>query len=191
MNKLELRRDLASSGQFLANLVKITYYKIILSLSAVRNQQSKNGAAAKEMHEINGLLKVLSHTDDTKITYTNGFHVNSAITKLQNVSLQFNATRPDYPNFFRSNQPVIDEQALHPSEFTLIQGIYNKTQLWQKSYRKRSPFLGWVAPRDFSFLDMRLFNVEYDLRKYIQANITGEEESCINYAQSRLNYDPF
>ena len=47
--------------------------------------------------------------DDTKVTYTNGYHVNLATTSMSRVSLDDNAHRVDYNNFFLAAQPVIDE----------------------------------------------------------------------------------
>lgn len=40
-----------------------------------------------------------------------------------------------------------------------------------KSYRKQRPHIGWLPPRDFHYLDMKLFNVSREMRKYIATNI--------------------
>jgi hypothetical protein len=55
------------------------------------------------------MLKLFSHTDDTKVTYSNGSHVNIATTKMSRVSLDDNVHRPDYQNFFLATLPVADE----------------------------------------------------------------------------------
>jgi hypothetical protein len=34
------------------------------------------GTALKEMHQVSEVTRLISHQDDTKVTYTNGFHVN-------------------------------------------------------------------------------------------------------------------
>ena len=57
----------------------------------------------------------LSHFDDTKITYTNGFHVNNSITRVSQSHLDESNTKFDYNLWQRSVQPVIDENALAPS----------------------------------------------------------------------------
>lgn len=61
------------------------------------------------MQSINELLSLFSHTDETKVTYTNGYHVNLATTSLSRISLEHNVHKPDYNNFFLATQPVIDE----------------------------------------------------------------------------------
>ena len=35
-----------------------------------------------------------------------------------------NVHRPDYDDFFKAVQPVIDEEALNPTEFTLLAGLF-------------------------------------------------------------------
>jgi hypothetical protein len=108
----------------------------------VRDDYCKKGIAAKEMQNINDLIKTLSHVDDTKITYTNGFHVNHAAISFQRINLDENPTRPDYINFFKATQPIIDEQGLNPSEFTLIQNLNTVNSHSMRTYRKMKTFLG-------------------------------------------------
>lgn len=47
--------------------------------------------------------------DDSKVTYTNGYHVNIATTSIGRVSLDDTTHRIDYRNFLLASQPVIDE----------------------------------------------------------------------------------
>jgi len=35
-------------------------------------------------------MSLFSHTDDAKITYLNGFHVNHANTRVDKISLEYN-----------------------------------------------------------------------------------------------------
>lgn len=37
-----------------------------------------------------------------KITYTNGFHINLAVTSINRITLDENMYRPDYVNFFKA-----------------------------------------------------------------------------------------
>lgn len=55
-----------------------------------------------------------------KITYNNGYHVNYAITSPERMFLDANTFNPDYDNFFKTTQPVIDEDALNPPEISLV-----------------------------------------------------------------------
>lgn len=41
----------------------------------------KDFAGQKETLDLNKVLGLLSHTNDIKVTYTNGFHVNTALTR--------------------------------------------------------------------------------------------------------------
>ena len=47
-------------------------------------------------------MRLLTHRDDEKVTYTNGFHVNHAVTSTNRMSLDENPFRPDYDNFFKA-----------------------------------------------------------------------------------------
>ena len=62
----------------------------------------------------------LSHQQDLKVTYLNGFHVNYSITALDRTNLENNCLNPDFDSFFRATQPVVDENALNPPEFNLV-----------------------------------------------------------------------
>lgn len=124
------------------------------------------------------------------MTYTNGFHVNLATTTLSRVSLEHTAHRIDYQNFFLATQPVIDEQGLNPPEFNLINGMYTSSAKQIKQNRRLKPYIGWMAPRDFHYLDSKLLNVTRDLRKYIGANVNQIMESSLQYAHTKLRVEP-
>ena len=40
------------------------------------------------------------------------------------ISLDDNTHRPDYSNFFLATLPVFDDNALNPTEFNLIKGMF-------------------------------------------------------------------
>ncbi len=42
------------------------------------------------MHEIRHTIKLLNHQEDTKITFKNGFYINTAITATSRISLDEN-----------------------------------------------------------------------------------------------------
>jgi len=92
----------------------------MLGLIVVRDSQIKAGTSQKEIQSINEVLSLFNHTDATKVTYNNGYHVNIAATGTSRISLEENVHRPDYRNFFHATQPIIDEAGLNPTEFNLI-----------------------------------------------------------------------
>lgn len=61
------------------------------------------------------ILAKLSHLDESKVTYTNGFHVNTALTGTSSIWIDENSSQRDYSNIFKCMQPVVDEKALIPS----------------------------------------------------------------------------
>ena len=67
--------------------------------------------------------------------------------------------------------------------------MYTSNAIQHKSYRKQKPYIGWMAPRDFHFLDMKLFNVSRDLRMYIAANINSIADNSHSYALAKLKVD--
>jgi len=50
--------------------------------------------------------------------------------------------------------------------------MYTTNSLQIKQYRRLRPYLGWLPPRDFHYLDYKLLNITKDMRKYIGANVT-------------------
>lgn len=52
--------------------------------------------ARKEILSINDTFKQMSHLDDVKITYTNGFHVNLSITKTRSLNIDENCLKQDF-----------------------------------------------------------------------------------------------
>jgi len=45
-------------------------------------------------------MNLFSHMDESKVTYNNGFHVNTAVTNTSRISLETNCINPDYSSFF-------------------------------------------------------------------------------------------
>jgi hypothetical protein len=142
------------------------------------NLQDLHGSAGtcqKEMHEIRHAIKLLTHQEDTKITFTNGFHINTAVTATSRISLDENCYRPDYNNFYKCTQPVIDEQGINPAEFNLLAGIYLGKHNSMRTLRKERKYIGILPKRDFSYLDCKLLNLDLTIRKYIPGTMVGFE----------------
>jgi len=69
---------------------------------SMQDSHGEKGTALKEMNQVREVMRVLTHRDDEKVTYTNGFHVNHATTANNRISLDENVFRPDYDNFFKA-----------------------------------------------------------------------------------------
>ena len=153
---------------------------------SMQDTHNEKGTARKEMSQVKEVLRNLSHRDDEKVTYTNGFHVNHSITATSRISLDENVYRPDYDNFFKCVQPVIDEEGMNPTEFTLLSGLYLSRYTNNYSYRKNRHYLGSMPLRDYHYLDCKLINIDKDLRKYITSALIGSDSQSKTYACARL-----
>lgn len=187
MRGLELADDVRQAGDFLNQIVQQTYYSLTYVLLSMQDTHGARGTALKEMAQVREVTRVLTHRDDEKVTYTNGFHVNHAVTVSSRISLDENVYRPDYDNFFKAVQPVIDEEAMNPTEFTLLSGLYLSRFTNNYSYRKLRRFMGAMPPRDYHYLDCKLINIDQDMRKYISTAIVGMDSQSKQYACTRLN----
>ncbi len=81
MCRLELNGNLDRATQFLSDYGSISYYTIVSCLGQLMERYTKEDTGYKEIIDIGRTLTLLSHQDDIKVTYTNGFHVNTAVTK--------------------------------------------------------------------------------------------------------------
>lgn len=139
------------------------------------------------MHQVREVTRLLSHQDDQKITYTNGFHVNQSVTATERIALDENTFRPDYDNFFKAVQPVIDEEAMNPTEFILLSGLFLSKYTNNYSYRKDRRYTGYMPQRDYHYLDCKLINIDKDIRKYISSSLIGVDSQSKTYSCARLN----
>ena len=152
----------------------------------ISDTNATDGTATKEIAEIKEVLRRLSHRSDEKVTYTNGFHVNQAVTSTDKVYIDENHFSPDYDNFFKCAQPIIDEEAINPTEFTLLCGLYLTKYANNFTCRKNRRYLGALVPRDYQYLDYKLLNLDRTLRKYMAASLEGVDEQANEYACHRL-----
>ena len=153
---------------------------------SMQDSHGSAGTAVKEMHQVREVLRQLSHQDDSKVTYTNGFHVNSSVTATNRIPLDETPFKPDYDNFFKAVQPVIDEEAMNPTEFTLLSGLMLARYANNYSYRKDRRYPGALPKRDYHFLDCKLINIDADLRKYLTSALIGVDSQAKSYACTRL-----
>ena len=109
------------------------------------------------------------------------------MTATGRIPLDENVFRPDYENFFKACQPVIDEEAMNPTEFTLLSGLFLSKYTNNYSYRKDRRYTGFMPKRDYHYLDCKLINIDKDLRKYITSALIGVDSQAKTYACARLN----
>lgn len=190
MEKQSLKGDLEGSALWLQDKVQVSFYSTLFALYTVRQNYAVNGEAEKEVNALNDLLHLIGHTDDAKVTYSNGYHVNQATTMMSRISLDDHVHRPDYSNFFLATMPVMDESTLNPSEFNLLRGMFTSGSTHLKSYRRLKPYVGHMPKRDFFYLDYRLLNVDRDLRKYIATNVNSTAELASQYSHAKLKLEP-
>ena len=153
----------------------------------MQDSHGEKGTALKEMNQVKDVMRLMTHRDDQKVTYTNGFHVNHAITATNRICLDENTFRPDYDNFFKAVQPIIDEEAMNPTEFTLLSGLCLSKFTNNYSYRKNRRYNGSMPLRDYHYLDCKLINIDKDLRKYINSALIGIDSQSKHYACARLS----
>lgn len=82
---------------------------------------------------------------------------------------------------------MIDEEAMNPTEFTLLSGLFLARYTNNFTYRKDRRYTGYLRPRDYAYLDNRLVNIDRELRKYIQSSLIGVDNQANMYACARLN----
>lgn len=51
------------------------------------------------------------------------------------------------------------------------------------------PYAGWLADRDFHYLDFKLLNLSRDLRKFIGARVKEAEQSSLQFAHQKFRLD--
>jgi hypothetical protein len=101
MIRLELNGNLDRATQFISDFSIISYYTIVSCLGQLIDRYTKEGTGFKEIIDIGRTLTLLSHQDDIKMTYTNGFHVNTSVTKTNQIFLDETISIRDNSNFMR------------------------------------------------------------------------------------------
>jgi len=81
MTRLEMNASIEKASQFLLEYSQIAYFSIVNSVGQVMDKLIKDFKGQKETIELNKVLITLYHMNDIKVTYTNGFHVNTSLTR--------------------------------------------------------------------------------------------------------------
>jgi hypothetical protein len=82
---------------------------------------------------------------------------------------------------------MIDEEALNPPEFNLVQGIYLANSINNITFKKNIPYMGSCFGRDYTCLDYALTNVSKDTRKYIMSNLNSNDLTLSSYVTAKMN----
>lgn len=182
-----MQTSLKRATKFLNEIHDLKFLTVVSVLNEIQDSFLKDGKGQKEILFINETIRELSRVQDIKITYTNGFHVNHAIISLNRIDLESSPSNPDYWSFFQVAQPIIDEEALNPPEFTLLSGIHADTTSDALRFRKsKVPFVGCVNTREYSCLDFALTNLSEPVRKracQLMANIYQQCKTFISAYQ--------
>jgi hypothetical protein len=128
----------------------------------------------------------LSHQSDLKVTYSNGFHVNFAITALDRLNLESSNFNQEYDSFFKATQPIIDEESLNPTEFNLVSGIYLADSINLVTHKKNIPYVGCSMGADYKCLDFALTNMSMSIRKYLMTNLGSVDLTLQQYIQTKM-----
>lgn len=131
----------------------------------------------------------MSHQQDLKLTYLNGFHVNQAITALDRINLEATSIDVEYDSFFKATQPVIDEEALNPPEFNLISGIYLTNSINLITFKKNVPHMGALLGRDYACLDYALTNLGKKPRKWIMSSLNSNDHTLQSFISAKMKMD--
>ena len=92
--------------------------------------------------------------------------------------------------FFRATQPIIDEEALNPQEFNLIQSTLDMEHGERGIFSRPSNFMGSMRGvgsfgRVYQCLDFSLINLHKDIRKYAQSNLIALEGTLKAYVRQK------
>lgn len=191
MIKLELNEDIENAAVFLQDQVQLSYFGVLSCLSQVQDFYLKEQAlnARKEVLFINETFKTMSHTDDMKVTYTNGFHVNLSLTRTRMLNIDENPLTQDFSEYERCIQPVIDENALAPSQFTLISNMFDQNSMNLRTFKKNKTYMGCQYERDYGYLDYSLLNLDKGVRRYLQTNFMSVDSQLKEYVKLKSNHE--
>ena len=89
-----MQTNISRASKFLQEIHHINFYGILSNLYLIQDKIYSDKKGKKEARHINEVIKNLSHQQDIKVTYFNGFHINSAITNLLKVNVESNCYRP-------------------------------------------------------------------------------------------------
>jgi hypothetical protein len=103
------------------------------------------------------------------------------------LDLEAGCYNQEYDSFFKATQPIIDEEALNPSEYNLVAGIYLANSINLITFKKNPSYMGAIMARDYTCLDFALTNLSKDVRKYATSNFASVEDTLRNFLKAKSN----
>lgn len=194
MRQQEMTTNLGRAAQFLGEAHQISYLGMLYTLHQMQEHYFQEGQGQKEIHFINEVIQKLTQHRDIKVTYSNGFHVNRAVTAIDRVDLEASCHSPEYASFFQATLPIIDEVALNPPEFNLVRGIYFDKLGGPTGTGRRPCYLGAPAvcaggDRGYACLDYALTNLSTASRKYVQSNFGALDQVLRSFVRAQMGME--
>lgn len=140
--------------------MEFRYYHLLHVIERLLDTYYQKGGI-KEIKFLTDLHSQITKRDHVKVSFNhNAFHVNSAYTRPETISLDSSNYFGYYTNneeetgFQSCIQPTINEKALCPPQVTLFEGIYVPTLYKTTQYPGQIPH----NPRVYPMLDTAFIN---------------------------------
>lgn len=101
MNKQEMATSLPRAAAFLSEIHQLTYYSILAVLLEMQDNLLKDEKGQVEAQGLGEVIRNLSHQQDLKLTFSNGFHVNTAVTASERLNIDTGCHSQDYEGFLQ------------------------------------------------------------------------------------------
>jgi len=188
MTLQEMGSNITRASQFLEEVHALKFYCLVYQLQATQDNMLREKKGQKEVYGLQSVIEDLCHHKDLKITLNNGFHVNTSVTHLDRVNVDAHCYNHDFESFDRCVQPSVEEKALNPPEWSLVDSIYNSSSTNMRTY-KSPRYLGALQKRDYASLDYSLTNLSKDFRRYIASSIEAVETQLKTFVLAKQNQD--
>jgi len=80
MNKQEMGGSLARASTFLGEVHQVKFYSLLQQLVNTQETLLREKRGQEAIYALHDIIMQLSHQKDLKVTFSNGFHVNTAVT---------------------------------------------------------------------------------------------------------------
>lgn len=183
-----MTHNIHRAANFLQEIHKITYYGLIHTLHQCLDQFLREENAQKEINHVCELLRHLTNTEDVKVTLSNGFHVNRSVSSIDRLDLEGPIMTPEYSQYFKASQSIIDEEALNPPEYNLIQHTLQFDHGDRGLYSRPANFAGSLRGivgfgRVYQCLDYSMLSLHKNIRKLAQSNLMSLEGTLKAYVR--------
>jgi hypothetical protein len=97
----EMQASLSRAALFLGEMHSLTFYRVLTTLGQIEETYLKDNKGQKEIWWINQVIAQLGRVSDLKVTFSNGYHVNTAFTCTDKINLESGCYNQDYTEFFK------------------------------------------------------------------------------------------